>query len=85
MNANIYRHEFHTRLKSVLIWSLALIFLIVFYFSLFPVFADQAELMNEFMARYPKELRAAFGMDNMDLATVLGFYSFLFICYIKVI
>jgi len=78
MNANIYRHEFRIRLKSVIIWSLALTFLVVFFFSLFPVFADQAALMNEFLARYPQELRAAFGMDNMDLATVLGFYSFVF-------
>ena len=79
MNANIYRHEFRSRLKSVFTWSLALIFLIVFFFSLFPVFADQAALMNEFLARYPQELRAAFGMDKIDLATVLGFYSFIFI------
>ena len=34
--------------------------------------------MNEFLARFPPELRAAFGMDRMDLATVLGFYSFVF-------
>jgi ABC-2 type transport system permease protein len=34
--------------------------------------------MNEFLARYPQQLRAAFGMDNMDMSTVLGFYSFLF-------
>jgi ABC-2 type transport system permease protein len=78
MSANIYRHEFRTRLKSVIIWSLSLTFLIVFFFSLFPVFADQAALMNEFLARYPQELRAAFGMDNVDLAAVLGFYSFVF-------
>lgn len=78
MNTNIYKHEFRTRLKSVIIWSLALTFLVVIFFSLFPVFADQAALMNEFMARYPQELRAAFGMDRMDLATVLGFYSFIF-------
>lgn len=79
MKANIYRHEFQARLKSVIIWSLALTLLVVFFFSMFPVFADQAALMNEFMARYPQELRVAFGLDNMDLATVLGFYSFIFI------
>jgi ABC-2 type transport system permease protein len=78
MSTNIYRHEFRARLKSVVIWSLAVAVLIFFFFSLFPVFADQAALMNEFLARYPQELRAAFGMDNMDLATVLGFYSFIF-------
>ncbi|MFZ0532042.1 MAG: ABC transporter permease subunit [Anaerolineales bacterium] len=79
MSAYIYRHEFRTRLKSVIIWSLALTALTFFFFALFPVFSDQAALMNEFLARYPQELRAAFGMDNMDLATVLGFYSFIFI------
>jgi ABC-2 type transport system permease protein len=75
MNANIYRHEFRTRLKSVLIWSLALASLILFYFSLFSVFADQAALMNEMLARFPPEMRAAFGLDSVDLSTVLGFYT----------
>jgi ABC-2 type transport system permease protein len=79
MNANIYRHEFHTRLKSAAIWSLAVVFLIVVYFSMFPVFADQAELMSDMMERFPQELRAAFGMDSTDLSTVLGFYSFVFL------
>src|SRR4030067_2154603 len=78
MNTNIYRHEFLTRLKSVVIWSLAMAIIIVFYFSLFPVFADQAALMNEFLARYPAQLRAAFGLDKIDLSTVLGFYAFIF-------
>jgi len=77
MTANIYRHEFRARLRSVVIWSLALTLLILFFYSIFPIFADQAALMNEFLQRYPPELRAAFGMDNMDLASVLGFYSFL--------
>lgn len=79
MSTTIYKHELRARLKSVFIWSLAVAFLIAFFFSLFPVFADQAALMNEFMARYPQQLRAAFGMDNMDLAAVLGFYSFIFL------
>jgi len=79
MNANIYRHEFRARLRSVLIWSLALALLTLFFFAMFPVFADQAALMNEFLARYPQELAAAFGLDRMDLATVLGFYSFIFV------
>ena len=53
--------------------------LVLFFFSIFPMFADQAALMNNFLAKYPQELRAAFGMDNMDLATVLGFFSFIFL------
>jgi ABC-2 type transport system permease protein len=78
MSATIYLNEFRTRLKSVLIWSVSIAFLIVFFTSMFSIFVDQAALMNEFLARYPQELRSAFGMDRMDLATVLGFYSFVF-------
>ena len=59
MSANIYKHEFRTRLKSVIIWSLSLAFLM--------------------MANFPAELRAAFGLDKMNLSTVLGFYSFVFL------
>ncbi len=79
MNANIYRHEFRTRLKSVVIWSLAITALVVIFFSFFSVFADQAALMNELLARYPPEMLAAFGMQNMNMASVLGFYSLIFL------
>ena len=78
MSATIYLHEFRTRLKSVIIWSVSITALIVFFSSMFTIFADQAALMNEFLAKYPPALREAFGMDRMDLATVLGFYSFVF-------
>ena len=64
MNANIYRHEFRARLRSVLIWSLALTLLTLFFFAMFPVFADQAALMNEMLAKFPRELLVAFGMDE---------------------
>lgn len=79
MSATIYRHEFLSRLKSVITWSMGMVVLITFFFAMFPIFADEAALMNEFLARYPQELRAAFGMDRMDLSTVLGFYGFLFL------
>lgn len=79
MNANIYRHELRIRLKSITIWSLALVFLVGFYFSLFPVFADQAALMNDMLARFPPEMRAAFGLDSMDLSSVLGFFSLVYL------
>jgi ABC-2 type transport system permease protein len=79
MNANIYKHEFFTRLKSVIIWSASIAILILFFYAMFPIFADEAAIMNEFLARYPKEFLAAFGMDRMDLSTVLGFYGFVFL------
>ena len=79
MSANIYAHEFRTRLRSVIIWSLAVTAIVFFYFSFFSVFADQAALMNQMLERFPPQLRAAFGLDATDLSTVLGFYSFIFL------
>ena len=79
MSATIYQHEFRARLRSVIIWSLAVVALIIIYFGLYPVFADQAALMNEMLAKFPPEMRAAFGMNGIDLSSVLGFFSFLFL------
>ena len=36
------------------------------------------EALNAVMANYPPELLAAFGWDQMDLGTVLGFFAFAF-------
>jgi ABC-2 type transport system permease protein len=79
MNANIYRHEFRTHLKSVLTWSMAVTGILFVYFSFFSLFADQAALMNQMLDNFPQEFRAAFGLDNMNLADVLGYFSFIFL------
>jgi ABC-2 type transport system permease protein len=79
MSANIYRHEFWTRLRSVVIWSLSVAALILVFMSFYAVFSKQAALMNEMLQNFPPELRAAFSMDNRDMSTVLGFYSFIFL------
>ena len=79
MNANIYRHEVRIRLKSVITWSLSLAAMVIFFFSIFPTFADEAALMKDLLAKFPPQLLEAFGMNRMDLSTVLGFYSFVFI------
>lgn len=79
MSTTIYRHEFLTRLRSVITWVIALIAIIFIFFSIFPAFADQAALLNETMSKFPPALLAAFGLGEVDLATVLGFYSFIFL------
>ena len=79
MSATIYKHEFSARLKSVLIWSLSNAAIILIFMSFFAVFADQAALINQVLENFPAQLRAAFGMDEFDLASVVGFFSFIFL------
>ena len=76
---NIYKQEFKMKINSVITWSVALAILIMAFMSMFSSLAQDAELLNEMMANFPEELLMAFGMTGMDLSTVLGFYSFLFI------
>jgi ABC-2 type transport system permease protein len=78
MSATIFIHEFRARLRSVIIWSVSLIALVFFFFSIFPVFADQAAQLTQMMAKFPPALLEAFGMNKVDLSTLLGYYSFLF-------
>lgn len=79
MSATIFKHEFRMHLRSVLIWSAGIAALLLLYLSLFPSFAEQAELVNEMMANFPKELLMAFGMTDINLASVLGYFSFTFL------
>jgi ABC-2 type transport system permease protein len=53
--------------------------LIFVFFSFFTAFADQAEMMTEMLAKFPEELLIAFGMNNLNYSTILGFISFYFL------
>ena len=79
MKMNIYKHEFKMNLKSVITWSVAVAALLFIFISLLSSFAEEAELLNEMMAEFPEELLLAFGMDNMDFSSVLGFFSLAFL------
>jgi ABC-2 type transport system permease protein len=79
MSATIYLHELRARMRSVLIWSFSLAVLIWLFFSIFPGFASQTAVINQMMSKFPPALLEAFGMGRTNLATVVGFYGFVFI------
>ena len=76
---NIYKHEFRMTVRSVVIWSIALAVLLLAFLSIFSSLAPDAALLNEAMAKMPKALLVAFGISGVDLSTVMGFYSFVFV------
>jgi ABC-2 type transport system permease protein len=79
MTMNIFHHEFRMHSRSVITWSVAVAALIFVFVSLFSSFAQDAALLNEMMANFPKELLAAFGMTGVNLATILGYFSLAFL------
>ena len=72
---NIYLHEFKTNMRSVITWSIAISVLLLVYISIFASIAIDAEAWNEMMAEFPEEFLAAFGMNGIDMSTVLGFFG----------
>ena len=78
MSATIFLHEFRSRMKSVLIWSVSITALVFFYFSIFPSFAEQAAQIQQLMKNFPPVLLEAFGMIKVDLSSLMGLYGFLF-------
>ena len=79
MRKNIFLHEFRMYSKSVITWSAAIAVLVFVYVSMFTAIAQDAALLNEMMSRFPEELLTAFGMNGLDLSTVPGFFSFVFL------
>jgi ABC-2 type transport system permease protein len=76
---NIYKQELKMIRNSVITWSISVSVLLLLFMTFFSTFAKDAALMNEMMAQFPKELLMAFGMTGVDMSTVLGFFSFIFL------
>ncbi len=76
---NIFKHEFKTKLPSVLTWSLSIAALIFLFMSLFSNFSANAALMDQMTESFPEELLIAFGMQDMDMSSVLGYFAILFV------
>ena len=76
---NIYLHEFKMHLRSVVTWSIAVAAVLLVFLSLFSSFAAQAAPVNEMLTKFPPQLLDAFGLNGVDLATILGFFGFVFI------
>lgn len=76
---NIYTHELKSKLRSVASWSISLAGLFLVFMTFYASFSADAELLNETLAQMPEELLIAFGLTGVDLATVLGFFSFVFL------
>ncbi len=76
---NIYRHEFKINLRSVITWSVSQAGMLFLFTWIFSSIAVDAELLNQTLSNFPEEMLIAFGMENLDLGSVLGFFSFAFL------
>ncbi len=76
---NIYKQEFKMNLRSVVTWSLTVVMIIFIFLAIFSSMSADAQILNDMLDQFPKELLIAFGMDGMDFSTILGLYSIGFV------
>lgn len=76
---NVFKYEFRMYAKSILIWVINIILLLVIFMAFFPAFSSDASIVDKMLENYPPELLKAFGMaGTLSLATVLGYFAFIF-------
>ena len=76
---NIFKYEFKMYAKSIIIWAISIILLLVIFMAFYPAFSKDASMLDKMLANYPPELLKAFGMSGtLSLATVLGYFAFIF-------
>lgn len=82
---NIFKHEFKMNFKSAISWAFWSVLMLFVFLSLFSTMGDDMSSFKSIMDNYPPELQTAFGLDGIDLSTLLGFFSFaILFCQIMV-
>ncbi|WP_064093495.1 ABC transporter permease subunit [Rossellomorea aquimaris] len=71
----IFKREFTKNAKSLIIWSIILGGIILMTLSIYPQFTQDQETLNNLLSAYPDSFKEAFGMDRLDIGTLLGFYG----------
>lgn len=72
----LFKRELRRNMKSFLIVSAVIIFLVMYVISIAPSFGKDIQQLLDL--KFPKPLQKAFGMSNLDFTTTMGFYALIF-------
>lgn len=76
---NIFLREMKAYRKSLIIWSVGVIFLIGSGMAKFEGMASSGQSMNDIMTAMPKSLQAIMGTGTLDVSKVSGYFGVLYI------
>ncbi|WP_425449662.1 ABC transporter permease subunit [Dethiothermospora halolimnae] len=72
---NIYLRELKRNRKSLIIWSIIMIGLIVLMMSVYPSVARDSQNMEQMIESMPQAFSTIFGLDKLSLSDIFGYYS----------
>ena len=76
---NIFLRELKANRRSLIVWSIAILFMVLSSMSKYSAYSGSGQSMNELLSHIPKSLKAVMGMGNFDLTTVSGFYGMFYL------
>jgi ABC-2 type transport system permease protein len=76
---NIFIREMKAHRKSLIIWSIGMLFMIISGMGKYSYYAESGQSITELIATMPKTLRAILGFGDFDVTKASGFYGMLFL------
>lgn len=75
---NIFKRELRAHRKSLILWSLGMLFMIIAGMGKYEAYSSSGQSINELLSQIPESIRAILGMGDFDLTKASGFYGMLF-------
>lgn len=76
---NMFLHELKAYRHPTLVWTGAMIGLVLLMMSIYPSFAKDADAFREVLESMPEAVMKAVGIQLDSIASLLGFYSYIFL------
>lgn len=74
---NMYLHELKANRKFALSWFIAIIAVVFFLVSFYPIFSKEMSDFLQIINNLPEMIRNALGMHSETIGSILGYYSFI--------
>ncbi|TMU87556.1 ABC transporter permease [Bacillus sp. BHET2] len=76
---NIFLYELKAYRKSTLIWTGALVALVILFMSMFPSISKEIDEFKKLLEGFPEGVRKALGIQVESIGSLNGFYSYVFL------
>jgi ABC-2 type transport system permease protein len=73
---NIYIHELKRNAVNTLVWMAVIGGLCFFFFSIYPAFSKDVEVLMAFIKKFPEPVQKALQLDMAMATSVTGFFAF---------
>jgi len=78
---NILIRELQANMKSLLIWSISMVFLIYAGMLKYTGFAGAGQGVNDLFNQFPPAIKSILGLGDLDITSITGFYAVFYLYF----